>query len=84
MVQALNAALLHYDADIRKRNAKGQKPNGYVQENALPLRTSRASCYNNLGMYIPSILPGPQFSVAVYHYIVMKWIYIRISKQEFY
>lgn len=30
MVQALNAALLHYDADIRKRNAKGQKPNGYV------------------------------------------------------
>ncbi|KAK7250774.1 hypothetical protein RIF29_33439 [Crotalaria pallida] len=30
MQQALNAALLHYDADVRKRNAKGQKPNGYV------------------------------------------------------
>jgi transcription initiation factor TFIIH subunit 1 len=29
-VQALEAALLHYDADERKRNAKGQKPNGYV------------------------------------------------------
>lgn len=27
-----------------------------------------ASCYNNLGMYIPSILPGPQYNVAVYHY----------------
>ncbi|XP_061337512.1 general transcription and DNA repair factor IIH subunit TFB1-1-like [Gastrolobium bilobum] len=30
MQQALDAALLHYDADIRKRNARGQKPNGYV------------------------------------------------------
>ncbi|KAG4997862.1 hypothetical protein AAZX31_10G182500 [Glycine max] len=30
MQQALNAALLHYEADIRKRNARGQKPNGYV------------------------------------------------------
>lgn len=30
LVQALNAALLHYEADIRKRNARGQKPNGYV------------------------------------------------------
>ncbi|KAK7268655.1 hypothetical protein RIF29_21360 [Crotalaria pallida] len=30
MQQALDAALLHYDADVKKRNAKGQKPNGYV------------------------------------------------------
>ncbi|KAK2457333.1 BSD domain (BTF2 transcription factor, Synapse-associated protein and DOS2-like protein) [Trifolium repens] len=30
MQQALEAALLHYDADERKRNAKGPKPNGYV------------------------------------------------------
>lgn len=30
MQQALDAALLHYDADIRKRNARGAKPNGYV------------------------------------------------------
>lgn len=30
MVQALDAALLHYDADVRKRNARGTKPNGYV------------------------------------------------------
>ncbi|KAG5152412.1 hypothetical protein JHK84_028884 [Glycine max] len=30
MQQALNAALLHYEADIRKRNARGQKPNGYL------------------------------------------------------
>ncbi|KAF7837371.1 general transcription and DNA repair factor IIH subunit TFB1-1-like [Senna tora] len=30
MQQVLDAALLHYDADKRKRNAKGQKPNGYV------------------------------------------------------
>ncbi|TKY51794.1 RNA polymerase II transcription factor B subunit 1-1 [Spatholobus suberectus] len=30
MQQALDAALLHYDADIRKRNARGPKPNGYV------------------------------------------------------
>ncbi|XP_027364253.1 general transcription and DNA repair factor IIH subunit TFB1-1-like isoform X2 [Abrus precatorius] len=30
MQQALNAALLHYDADNRKRNARGPKPNGYV------------------------------------------------------
>ncbi|XP_057754972.1 general transcription and DNA repair factor IIH subunit TFB1-1-like [Arachis stenosperma] len=29
MQQALDAALLHYDADIRKRNAKGAKPNGF-------------------------------------------------------
>ncbi|XP_057428361.1 general transcription and DNA repair factor IIH subunit TFB1-1-like isoform X2 [Lotus japonicus] len=28
MQQALDAALLHYDADIKKRNARGQKPNG--------------------------------------------------------
>jgi hypothetical protein len=30
MMQALEAALLHYecDADIRKRNARGQKPLG--------------------------------------------------------
>ncbi|KAK7278558.1 hypothetical protein RJT34_23590 [Clitoria ternatea] len=30
MQQALDAALLHYDADIKKRNARGSKPNGYV------------------------------------------------------
>ncbi|KEH26752.1 putative transcription factor BSD family [Medicago truncatula] len=30
MQQALDAALLHYDADIRRRNDKGSKPNGYV------------------------------------------------------
>ncbi|KAE9612137.1 putative BSD domain, TFIIH subunit Tfb1/p62 protein [Lupinus albus] len=30
MQQALDAALLHYEADIKKRNAKGPKPNGYV------------------------------------------------------
>ncbi|KAK7343973.1 hypothetical protein VNO77_13137 [Canavalia gladiata] len=30
MQQALDAALLHYDADMRKRNARGAKPNGYV------------------------------------------------------
>lgn len=30
LMQVLDAALLHYDADKRKRNAKGQKPNGYV------------------------------------------------------
>ncbi|KAK7356500.1 hypothetical protein VNO80_15773 [Phaseolus coccineus] len=30
MQQALDAALLHYDADIRKRNARGSKSNGYV------------------------------------------------------
>ena len=30
MQQALDAALLHYDADIRRRNDKGLKPNGYV------------------------------------------------------
>ncbi|MED6198769.1 hypothetical protein PIB30_069684 [Stylosanthes scabra] len=29
MQQALDAALLHYDADIRKRNAKAAKPNGF-------------------------------------------------------
>jgi len=29
--QALDAALLHYDADIKKRNARGsKKSNGYV------------------------------------------------------
>lgn len=30
MQQALDAALLHYDADITRRNAKGSKRNGYV------------------------------------------------------
>ncbi|XP_058770200.1 general transcription and DNA repair factor IIH subunit TFB1-1-like [Vicia villosa] len=30
MQQALDAALLHYEADLGKRNAKGSKPNGYV------------------------------------------------------
>ncbi|KAK7391580.1 hypothetical protein VNO78_19997 [Psophocarpus tetragonolobus] len=30
MQQALDAALLHYEADIRKRNARGKKPNGFV------------------------------------------------------
>ncbi|PNY05418.1 general transcription factor IIH component [Trifolium pratense] len=30
MQQALHAALVHYDADDKKRTAKGPKPNGYV------------------------------------------------------
>ncbi|KAL2325015.1 hypothetical protein Fmac_024073 [Flemingia macrophylla] len=30
MQQALDAALLHYEADIRKRNTRAPKPNGYV------------------------------------------------------
>ncbi|KAI4344969.1 hypothetical protein L6164_012141 [Bauhinia variegata] len=30
MQQALDAALLHYDADMRRRTARGQKSNGYV------------------------------------------------------
>ncbi|PNX87750.1 hypothetical protein L195_g043845 [Trifolium pratense] len=30
MHQALEAALVHYDADDKKRNAKGPKANGYV------------------------------------------------------
>lgn len=30
LLQALDAALLHYEADLGKRNAKGSKPNGYV------------------------------------------------------
>ncbi|OIW13153.1 hypothetical protein TanjilG_09187 [Lupinus angustifolius] len=30
MQQALDAAVLHYEADIKKRNAKGPKPNGYI------------------------------------------------------
>jgi len=30
LVQALDAALLHYDADNKRRNAKGSKSNGYV------------------------------------------------------
>lgn len=31
LVQALDAAIQHYDADLQKRSAKsGEKPNGYV------------------------------------------------------
>lgn len=33
MVQALDAAFQHYEADLQKRSAKSRdKPNGYVQE----------------------------------------------------